>query len=376
MIDFDTAINSLIFHQTDDRPFFIYSAEKLKSNVDDAKSMLRKLNLVTSGSQFYYSVKANPNKTLIDEILKNCNGLDVSSERELEYVLQQGLLGDQITVSGPAKTDRFLKRAVQAGVKVIHIDNKEEYELLAELPATKSTYSLRINIDDKSSKLGLKPEDAEKILNTNSLNIIGFHFYLGRESFSELKIMDALNQILPLADRFYAKKSLDLFIGPAFPSGLDVNHLSIISHPLLERPEIQIHFEMGRVIAETSARYCAKVLAVKENRNGKKEIIINGGIQHLSSTLISIKRKEAVHVSRVGKNAQQKCEANIYGSLCLSNDLIFITDECPPDIKRGDWLQFFPCGAYNLSASAVDFIMQDQAREYIIRSNNIEEISR
>lgn len=364
-----------------DTPFFIYDLNQINQSISLVKKTLNDLGLVSPKTKFFFSLKSNPNATLVRKILDSFDGVDISSERELEYCITHFNNSNSFTVSGPAKTNSFLIKAIAAGVKVIHIDSENELReierLCSEMNYT-SKFSLRLNVDENSSKLGMGVELINRTLSKTQLPIDGIHFYLGREKFSNEKLKNALDKIQPIYEKHFELKSkpMSVFIGPGLTTLALQENVERLSHPLLSSSLLTFHFEMGRVVLEASAIYCSKVLAIKDHEGANKEVIINGGIQHLSSTLISFNKREITFAEALEKeNVDCTSSVNVYGSLCLPNDLIFKMDRCPIDLQRGDWLVFYPCGAYNLSASAYDFIMQDKPEEFLLADDQLITIS-
>ncbi len=88
-----------ILSKRGEKPFFVYSKNLLNENI----SLIKETWAEVGGrdSKCYYSVKANPNKKLIQVIEKEMDGFDVSSFKELEKPNQKTII-----VSGFSYTDR------------------------------------------------------------------------------------------------------------------------------------------------------------------------------------------------------------------------------------------------------------------------------
>lgn len=76
-----------------------------------------------------YSVKANPNVHLIQQIRTFVQGVEVSSEGELAQALAAGLRPEQILLIGPAKAAAELEFGVRYGVRAIVVESEEEYRI-------------------------------------------------------------------------------------------------------------------------------------------------------------------------------------------------------------------------------------------------------
>ena len=356
-------------------PFFLYDENKIKENIQLVKKQLACLGLSTSSSNYFFSMKSNPNLELLKLIALDFYGVDVSSEREYDRAREAEFLAQKISVSGPAKKDLFLTKLLTDKVYAIHIDSRDEYQSILRINSTiknsETLFNLRLNVDESSSKLGMSFEDCLTIFNDKKMHISGLHFYMGREKFNAGKVSALLNKI----SKEFCHKDLRLkiFMGPGF-SSTDLKILDL--KPISEGKLFDFHFEMGRVLLETAGSYFSEILSVKKAISGKKEIIVNGGLQHLAIGLVNIfkRNNEVIKFGKSNQLLKGKNEANIFGSLCLSNDLLAIVDNCPSEITRGDWIYFYPCGAYNLNASASEFIMQDRPKSFLLSGGSVTEI--
>lgn len=355
----------------EDAPFFVYDQSLLAVNTKQIFAFLDKLQLRSEKSHFYFSYKSCPNIALSKEVLKKFNGIDVSSTNEYLEVKKMGIAPECISISGPAKTTRFLKMLIEDNVSIIHFDSKDEINDYLSLlsksdfkPTTK--YTCRLNVDKNSSKLGMQSEEILDVLKEKRISISGIHAYLGREQFSQSKLQEIIGQIEILADHY--KEIKEVYIGPGLNSDLlqaDVVPLKGFAN------KVTWHFEMGRALVDNAGFYFARILSVK-NENAI-ELIINGGIQHYLSAFTDLRKINAFTsfiVDDHGQISEGQREAKVYGSLCLPNDLFAWIDNCPAEVKRGWWACFSPCGAYNVSASLNGFINQDNAQIYLFDNDH------
>ena len=354
-------------------PCIVYSEEIIKENIGMLEVFFKKLTGKNEVPK-YFSCKANPNPTLVNFIHDQGFGVDVSSEREFALVTSLGIETKKITVSGPAKQDYFIERLILSGIKALHIDSFDEANCIKIFLETynmdlETIFTVRVNVDENSNKLGIGIEQLSECL-TKYPFISGIHFYLGREKFSKKRLDHELQKISTV---IAPHRKLTFYIGLGLSiSDLENNQITICE--LLANHDCC--FEMGRVMLETAGVYLAKILSIKKQKDSlTAEIIIDGGIQHISTSLIDFKRKIPAKVNFFKKSSgEEVCgedEANIYGSLCLSSDLLVIVDNFSIELKRGDIVYIYPCGAYNIYASPNNFIMQNQASEYFIQNGEI-----
>ena len=356
-----------------ERPFFLYDLMEIEQNIKLTMNFLEKAKLKTNKSNFYFSYKSCPNSVITQEVLKSFNGVDVSSLNEYLDVKRIGILPSMISVSGPAKTTDFFKVLIDDNVSLIHFDSEDEViEYVKILGQSKSkvltNYSCRLSVDKNSNKLGMSVSEIKKILSAKLLPIKGIHAYLGREKFSNEGVKELATQVNELKVDYNDLENV--FLGP----GLSSEILKTDPEAIAEfYPNLIWHFEMGRVIVDSAGFYFGKILSVKKEES--LSLIINGGAQHYLSAFTDIKKINSycsLVLSHEGEIVEGNLEASVYGSLCLSNDLFAWLDNCPVTVRRGWWTCFYPCGAYNISASLNGFINQDKAKSFLLNDQELQ----
>lgn len=342
-------------------PAFVYSLNKIQQDTEYFKTQWQYLK-PDKASHLFYSVKANPNMHLITRLNEIVDGFDVSSQIELEALRRLGISGDRITLSGPAKTDRCLKLAVEMGLRAIHLDSLEEFRSLIKLGSLPMT--ARISLESGASqKVGLPDRDIQTLLANSPDGFVGFHTYIGREAFSEKTIQWALDKMASFG------KNFDAYMGAGLP-GLAAFHQDGIWQQTVNAKEADaIHLEAGRALVNESGCYVAPILSIKDYDDGDRIVIIEGGFQHLATRLTSPKfGQQGIQVSiyRDGKKlAGDVKTTRIHGSLSIWNDLLLQPTDLPSDLLRGDVVTFSPCGAYGLTASANQFIGHTFPKEFL-----------
>ncbi len=365
---------------------FVYSTQELKSNIQELRRFWPDRG--DYRSSIYYSIKANPNPYIIKEIISNIDGLDASSLGELELLKKLKIDGKKITVSGPAKTDAMMLLAGQLGVQSIHLDSFKELERWNKLQLNKNTLdgraikkTLRIALGGSAKKLGIGEGELEEVLRLwSGAPLDGFHAYLGRESFSIEIFKSILDKALSLKKKYPKafSKNFALYLGPGLPSSCQFQAEEMSSICKDKDLGIPVHIETGRFIVNTAGVYLAKVLAVKRRSSEQRLVIINGGLQHLATNMVSpVFDLKGIHceVIRSSSHRENHCKFQVYGSLGTRNDLIHPAVDFPLDIDRGDWILFFPCGAYGYTAAANQFISPDHIREYLWDGSEWSDIS-
>ena len=90
-------------------PFYCYSTDKLTRNFEAYRTALADLN-----GTVCYSVKANPNLSVVAALARLGGGADVVSAGEMYVALKAGIPADKIVFSGVGKTAAELEEAAKA----------------------------------------------------------------------------------------------------------------------------------------------------------------------------------------------------------------------------------------------------------------------
>lgn len=400
---------------TDGRPFFVYSQEVLAGRSRHLQKSLAEI-LPSRVTEFYYSLKTNSNCAVVETLTDLGWGLDVSSVRELDYATS--VIGpERIQFSGCAKESHALKRSAESRIRRHHIDSLDEWNVLKA--QSNVNLCLRVSVEalrEISTRFGLQLDDFlsdvfalkhglslveldEIFLQSSERRLSGLHFYLGREQYSPqrletvAKVLTAVCQTS--SSRFISDWSLS--IGPGLPTSMpnfSFNNLEN-KHAIVKLPHVS--FEIGRALVGPAGSYVAQVLSVKEWENGRRTVIINGGLQHLGGSIRPIfldsqndcgddRQNDELHLSALrsnGKNVellnarpgQRTMRVTVFGSLCLGHDVVLAKVHVPTTLKRGDWLVFSNAGAYGLSAGVPRFISQDLPREFLSKGEEIEDVT-
>ncbi len=95
-----------------------------------------------------YAVKANSASTIVRAIGESGGGADVVSAGELDLALASGIVPNKIVMSGVAKGDDEIDRAIATGIRAIQLESVEEAERVAARAASArqtTGVSIRLN---------------------------------------------------------------------------------------------------------------------------------------------------------------------------------------------------------------------------------------
>lgn len=356
-------------------PFFIYDLIRLEQNLVGFRSDLGR---IFPSNRLNFSLKSNPNLHLINFFKKNLDGFDLSSFAELEFAQSQGINPDTISLSGPGKTDQCLSLALRMNIKVIQIDSIEELNFILNNPlydSSRTHLSVRLQTPDIfSEKLGLSELNLqETLLRVRGVSrpFLGLHAYLGRENFSADRARLLLNKMDQIIHKFSEvfQNPPTLFLGPGISAGQDLSQISRLWD------KYPVCLEIGRALVGPIGYYGVPVLSVKQTDTGAKLVIIDGGLQHLGSPLVTMGQSLASTKAFFVRNNQihattDYTEVLLGGSLCLWHDILHPRLRVPSDIRVGDYLIFENMGAYGLTAGVPHFIGERIAEEWCIDSRS------
>ena len=138
-------------------PLYVYNEDVIRKTVQSVQSIL------PPDFDLYYSIKANPNASLLKIMLDQNLGLEVASEGELFQALKAGCAAGHIIFAGPGKTEKDLVAAVDAGIGELHVESIDEAITLSRICESRSKQldiSLRINPTDAAGgamRMGGRP---------------------------------------------------------------------------------------------------------------------------------------------------------------------------------------------------------------------------
>ena len=106
-------------------PFYCYSFDRLKNNINEFKNNFIKINPLIC-----FSVKSNNNLNIL-KIIKNFGlGADVVSKGELLRALKAGIKPRKIVFSGVGKTPDEISFAIQKKILLINAESENELKII------------------------------------------------------------------------------------------------------------------------------------------------------------------------------------------------------------------------------------------------------
>jgi len=366
-------------------PFYLYSFDQIKGNVQMVNEVFEGLNYHIS-----FATKSNNNLYLLEE-LKNMNiGIDIVSKGEFEAAKLVGFHNDEVIVNGNGKTLDFLTELVDFSPKAINIDSKEEIERLEKIVASKQkevSVAIRINPDVdpvthpyistglKKNKFGIDMDTAKVLIEKyNShpyIKIKGLHLHIGSQLLSVSPYEDAYQKthefIMSLKDHGlefinigggwgidYEKN------GNSFP--LDEYKERVI--PILKNINLEIILELGRFIIGNAGVLVSRVEYVKETPY-KTFVVVDASM----ASLIRPSLYNGYHHMYAQFENEKVDKVDVVGPLCETGDRL-AEDRVINIPNHDELLAICDAGAYGYSMSS-NYNFSFKPAEYLLKDGEM-----
>ncbi len=349
-------------------PFYCYSLSQLQRNFYKFNNAFRKFKPLVC-----FSVKSNPNITLLKELKKMGSGADVVSSGELLKVLKAGISSKKIVFSGVGKTEDEIELAIKKGTLLINVESESEAKLIDKVSRKmnkKTPIGIRLNPNiigkthkkistgGKHDKFGLSYQDcinfSKKIHSLKNLKLHGLSVHIG----SQITDVKPFKQVLDIINKIIKKtkinfKFIDLGGGMGISytnkeKSLDLNKYAKLVNGFLKNKKTQIIFEPGRFIIGNTSILISKIIYIKKSNN-KNFIILDAGMNNLMRPALYDAHHEIIPL----KKNKKKIRGNIefVGPICESSDK-FLNRKNFPKINEGDYVAITDVGAYGMSLSS------------------------
>lgn len=340
-------------------------------------------------------------------------GLDVVSGGELFTALKAGFPMDKVYFHGNNKTVQEIELAIQNNIRRIVVDNKEELNNVNNIAAQNGkianiSFRIKPGIDAHThdfvqtgqidSKFGVALENGEALeiigiaSKLRNVQVVGVHCHIGSQIFDlapfELAAKILLNFIAEIKDKLGIEIE-ELNLGGGYgikylPSHdpIEYDHyiesVSKVVKNICEDKRIKLPFivmEPGRSIVASSGITLYTVGAVKEIKNVRKYISVDGGLADNPRYALYESQYDACLANR--PDAKKVEKVTIAGKCCESGDIL-IKDIEMPSIEDGDIVAVLATGAYNYSMSSnynriprppVVLVKEGKSREIVKRED-------
>lgn len=367
-------------------PLFVYDR-----SVIDRKLALLKETLPPRWS-VYYSVKANPNRDVVQYFVARGQGLEIASGGEFRLATAAGCPPEKILFAGPGKSEAELEQVLKGGIGEIHAESPLEIERLSAISrrlGVTAHVALRVNptaeaqggamlMGGKPAPFGVDEEKLDEtvslILDQPTLKFSGVHLFTGTQilDYSALvrqyrKALDIARRLAHRLGRPIATVDFGGGLGVRYfdnEKELDTKKLREALAQLMEEIDDDPLFagtrfivEPGRYLVAEAGVYVARVNDVKTSR-GKKFVIVDGGMNHhlAASGNLGQVIKRNFPLAVLNKLDEPASEVvDVVGPLCTPLDVLGREVALPP-VSVGDLIGIFNSGAYARSASPLGFL--------------------
>jgi diaminopimelate decarboxylase len=345
-------------------PTYVYSAAMVRDRfvrLDEA--------LVDVPHRIHYTLKANSNAGLL-RLLRNLGaGVDVVSGGELFRALRLGFSGDDIVFGGVGKTEKELREAVKAGVKLVNAESEAEVRALDRIAGEEGATArvgLRVNPEvtvdsshryiktgERGAKFGIPFDEvldvARVAASLPNVALHGLDMHIGSQLFRIDPYVDGVERLTGLLDAIRGE-GIDTLRYLDIGGGLGVSYSDEVSpdlgrfaQALVKRvvpTGLTLLMEPGRFIVGNAGVLLTRVL-YRKHSGGRDFLITDAGM----TELIRPSHYDAYHRIESVRPNGQSMTADVVGPICESGDFLALGREMD-DAAAGDLLAVHDVGAY------------------------------
>lgn len=348
-------------------PAYVFAVAEMR---DRARAYQKAFAAHTDHFEVLFASKALPVTAVYRLFAEEGLSVDVASGGELTMALAAGFDPSKIYMHGNNKTDAELQLAGDSGVGHLILDSFDEIDrcervlkgkqdvLIRVTPGIKPSTHSFIQTGQLDSKFGFGLEDGtaakaiERVLASDTLNLVGLHFHIGSQIFEIEPFRLAVEALGELRGDWCEVVDLGGGLGISYGEGdsppaiEDYVNLKVQAVRDVFGNNVKILIEPGRSLVGTAGVTIYTVGTVKEIPGIRTYIAVNGGMSDNLRPMLYDAKYSAVIASRPG--AEPDTLVTVAGSHCESGDIL-IRDVELPDPKVGDILLTPATGAYGYS---------------------------
>ncbi|WP_432933182.1 type III PLP-dependent enzyme [Microbispora sp. CA-135349] len=374
-------------------PLFVYDGDRM------AGSLAELCGALPEGVEVFFSLKSNPNISVVSLLSAHGARAEVSSLAELHTALAAGVAPGNVIFLGPGKSEEEIEACVAARIYAVVVESLDELADVARLAAAagiRQRVLLRVNPSRPPRGAGLtmggKPRpfgiDEEVLLAAGDLarrypdlDVAGTHAYLGTRILDAETVVDNTRRALDLAERVAAATGVDLsavdvggglgvayFHGESDPDlqGLREGLEPVVSAFRARHPGVRLLFESGRYLTARAGTYVVRVRYVKSSMGVRFAVVDGGTNHHMAAVGVgSFAHRDFPIVPLTDPSRPATGPWNIAGPLCTPNDTLG-KNVTLPDLRPGDLLGVERSGAYGPTASPGLFLSHGFPAEVLV----------
>ncbi|GLL08445.1 type III PLP-dependent enzyme [Dactylosporangium matsuzakiense] len=352
-------------------PAYLYDLAVVRARIGQLRGAL------PAGTLVAYAMKANGHPDVVRAAAQAADALEVASAGELDAVAG---LGVPLILSGPAKPDALLRRAVDVGA-VINVESLHE---LRRIPG-RARICLRVNrahaalpgthrMTGGPTQFGIDEADLGAALGlARRHELLGFHLHAVSNN------LDAAAHAAYIRDCVtWAAARGGGWVNTGGGFGVDVTGRAVFDLDALAtlRSDLDLPAGMtlltepGRYVAAPAGWYAAEVVDVKRS-HGTWFAVVQGGTHHFRLpaswgyshpfTVVPVERWPY----RWRRPEVTGAAVTVAGEQCNPRDVL-ARDEPVTRLRAGDVLLFANTGAYGWEVAHHDFLRLDPPRFTIL----------
>ena len=372
-------------------PLYCYSLKKIKENIKNFKKNFNIINPLIC-----FSVKANPNKTLLREIGKLDLGADVVSIGELMKAMKSGIKPNKIVFSGVGKKYNELSFAIEKNILLINAESKSEIleiEKIAKSKNKKVNIGIRLNPNTdaktlrqistgkKENKFGVSEKIflnlVDYIKNSKFLRLKCLSVHIGSQILDQKpyeKMLRVLQRVIDKTKFHFNYIDLGGGMGIDYENKnkkLNFKKYALNIQKFLKKNNSQIIFEPGRVLIANSGYLISQVIYIKEG-DKKDFIIIDTAMNDLMRPALYGAQHRIIPLKK--NNIKSKKTYEFVGPICETTDK-FSTIKSFQKLNEKDFIVICDVGAYGMSLSS-NYNLRPKPTELLIKKSKIKVINK
>ena len=374
-------------------PLYVYSASVLSERLKIFSNPFASLPHTVC-----YSVKANPNLSVLRMLARAGAGFDVVSGGELLRVEKADRKAlSRVVFSGVGKTAEEIELALRRRILLFNIESEQELDAVAQAAAkrrTKANVAFRVNPDVNADthpyistglhehKFGVPIADAvvlyRRAAKAKGLSPIGVSVHIGSQINDFSAFGEAMTRVAELVRQLRGEKIDIQYVDAGGGLGIDYQqdeplsafalraeaYARAITSPLAGLG-IHLILEPGRSLVARAGVLLTRVLYTK--RNGNKQFAV---VDAAMNDLMRPALYQAFHrIQTVEANGGAQAPYDVVGPVCESGDFLG-RDRVLPELKQGDLLAVRDVGAYGMSLSS-NYNSRPRAAEVLVRGSKM-----
>ena len=356
-------------------PVYVYNEEIIRKSMETVEGVITKYPYTAN-----YSVKANTNIEILKLALEEGLNCDAMSPGEITLLLKAGFPPEKIFFVSNNVAAEEMQFAIDKGV-IVSLDSLDQLDRFGQInpggrcavrinPGVGAGHSEKVITAGKKTKFAIAEEDIDKIfeiVDKYDLKIVGINQHIGSGFLDPKPYIDAVTNLLRIADRFDNLEFIDFGGGYGIPyhklddeKPFPMEDFKVKLEPVLD--EFVQRYGKTPLFKSEPGRYCVAEGSVILSR--VQAIKVNAGIKYVGcdtgmNTLIRPAMYDSYHdievirdgkvVDRDGNNDMETI--NVSGPICETGDLI-AKGRLLPKAKTGDLLAILDTGAYGYAMAS------------------------